>query len=155
MKTMAVKTKIGDRMETDMEMVVRLVRLKTGHTIPKEDISACHKIGKNKDANAYVLCVTNRKPGSVWETITTGMRKGFKDVDTNPSITNNIFINYQLTQRRIAVSKEVKKAKKSHLIQKYSIDANGKIWIKPINTETFKEVSSIDNLQKLINNIEI
>ena len=153
MKTLAVKTKIGDRMETDMEMVVRLVQQKTGHTIPKEDIYACHRIGKNPDSNAYVLCVSNRKPGSVWETITTGMRKGFKDVHTTTN-NNNIFINYQLTHRRIAISKEVKKAKKSNLIQKYSIDANGKIWIKPINTESFKEVSSIDNLQKLINNIE-
>ena len=59
-----------------------------------------------------------------------------------------------LTKRRIAISKEVKNAKKSKLIQKYSIDANGKIWIKPINTENYKEVTSINNLQKLINNIE-
>ena len=97
--------------------------------------------------------MANRKPGSEWEAITTGLRKGFKDIPHDSS-NNNIFINYQLTQRRITISKEVKKAKKSNLIQKYSIDSNGKIWIKPINIDTFKEVTSVDNLQKLINNIE-
>ena len=112
------------------------------------DIVACHRIGKNKDSHSYVLCVANRKPGSAWDTITSDMQKGFSDK-------SNIFINYQLTHRRIAISKEVKKAKKDNLIKKYSVDANGKIWIKPLNKDIFKEVTSIDNLQKLINNIEI
>jgi hypothetical protein len=68
--------------------------------------------------------------------------------------TDNIFINYQLTARRIALSKEVKHARKSKIIQKYSIDANGKIWVKALNKDSFKEVKSKDNLQKLINNID-
>ena len=148
-ETLAVRSKIGTKVESDMEMVVRLVKEKTGHTIPEEDISACHRIGKNKDSNSFVLCVWNRKSGSAWESITTGLRKGFETQNNS-----NIFINYQLTNRRIAISKEVKMAKQSKLIQKYSIDANGKIWIKPINTENYKEVTSINNLQKLINNIE-
>ena len=128
--------------------MVRLINQKTGVTIPEVDIVACHRIGKNKDSHSYVLCVANRKPGSAWDTITSDMRKGFSDK-------SNIFINYQLTQWRIAISKEVKKAKKDNLIKKYSVDANGKIWIKPLNKDIFKEVTSIDNLQKLINNIEI
>ena len=119
------------------------------HHYSQQDISACHRIGKNKDSNSFVLCVWNRKSGSAWESITTGLRKGFETQNNS-----NIFINYQLTNRRIAISKEVKMAKQSKLIQKYSIDANGKIWIKPINTENYKEVTSINNLQKLINNIE-
>merc|ERR1712240_324636 len=144
--TLAVKEKVTDslRLETETEMVVRLVKVKTGITIPYEDILACHRIGKNKDTNPFVLSVANRKPGSAWESITGGMRKGFQN-------DCNIFINYQLTQRRISISKEVKKAKQSHLIQKYSVDSNGKIWIKPLNYDGFKEVTSIQNLQKLIN----
>ena len=135
------------RQESVTEMVVRLVKMKTGQEIPLQDISACHPIGR-KEANSFILCVTNRKPGSAWEAITSGMRKGFPG-------NHNIFINFQLTERRISLSKEVKLAKKDKLIQKYSIDSNGKIWIKPINKEIFKEVTSKDNLQKLINDIEI
>ena len=98
-------------------------KLKTGQQIPLQDISACHPIGR-KESNSFILCVANRKPGSAWDIITTGMRKGFEG-------NHNIFISYQLTDRRIALSKEVKLAKKDKLIKKFSIDANGKIWIKP------------------------
>ena len=133
------------REESVTEMVVRLVKMKTGQAIPLQDISACHPIGR-KESNTFILRVTNRKPGSAWDTITTGMRRGFATDD-------NIFINYQLTDRRIALSKEVKQAKKDKLIKKYFIDSNGKIWIKALNKDTFQEVTSKDNLQKLINDI--
>ena len=124
-----------------------MIQQKTTVTIPEKDIVACHRIGRNKESHTYILSVANRKPGSAWESITAGMRKGFKD-------NSNIFINYQLTNRRIEISKAVKKAKKDRLITKYSIDANGKIWVKPLNNDDFKEVTSTDNLQKVINNIE-
>ena len=135
------------RKESVTEMVVRLVKLKTGQEIPLQDITACHPIGR-KESNSFILCVANRKPGSAWDIITTGMRKGFND-------NQNIFISYQLTDRRIALSKEVKLAKKDKLIKKFSIDANGKIWIKPLNKDYFREVTSKENLQKLINDIDI
>ena len=134
------------RQESVTEMVVRLVKLKTGQQIPLQDISACHPIGR-KESNSFILCVANRKPGSAWDIITTGMRKGFEG-------NHNIFISYQLTDRRIALSKEVKIAKKDKLIKKFSIDANGKIWIKPLNKDYFKEVISKESLQKLINDID-
>ena len=147
--TLAVRDNNRDsvRKESVTEMVVRLVKIKTGQEIPLQDIVACHPIGKNKDSHTYILSVANRKPGSAWDIITTGMRKGFNNQD-------NIFLNFQLTHRRIALSKEVKQARKDSLIKKYSIDANGKIWIKQLNKDTFKEVTTIDNLQKLINNID-
>ena len=148
-ETLAVRDNNCDsvRGESVTEMVVRLVKIKTGQEIPLQDIVACHPIGKNKDSHTYILSVANRKPGSAWDIISTGMRKGFSNPD-------NIFINFQLTHRRIALSKEVKQAKKDNLIKKYSIDANGKIWIKQLNKDTFKEATSIDNLQKLLNDIE-
>ena len=153
MHTLAVKEKVENkttnsmRNETDTEMIVRLVKMKTGQEIPLQDIVACHPIGKNKESHSYILSVANRKPGSAWDIITHGLRKG-KSLSPD-----NIFINYQLTHRRIAISKEVKVAKKTNIIQKYSIDANGKIWIKPLNKESFKEVKSIDHLQKLVNDV--
>ena len=105
--TMAVRDRSRNsvRKESDTEMVVRLVRMKTGQAIPLQDISACHPIGR-KESNTFILRVTNRKPGSAWDTITTGMRRGFASDD-------NIYINYQLTDRRIALSKEVKQAKQA------------------------------------------
>ena len=151
--TLAVKDQVKDnirgtmREETDAEMIVRLIKLKTEQEIPLQDIVACHPIGK-KESHTYILSIANRKPKSSWDIITHGMRKG------EYLSTDNIFINYQLTARRIALSKEVKQARKSKIIQKYSIDANGKIWVKALNKDSFKEVKSKDNLQKLINNID-
>ena len=128
------------RQESVTEMVVRLVKLKTGQQIPLQDINACHPIGR-RESNSFILCVSNRKPGSAWDIITSGMRKGFEG-------NQNIFISYQLTDRRIALSKEVKLAKKDKLIKKFSIDANGKIWIKPLNKDYFREVTSKKNSSK-------
>ena len=53
--------------------------------------------------------------------------KGFSD--------KNIFINYMLTAMRIELSKQVRMAKKDHTIAKYSIDANGKIFVKKIGSK--------------------
>ena len=146
--TMAVRDRTRDsvREESVTEMVVRLVKLQTGQEIPLQDISACHPIGR-KNSHTYILCVANRKPGSAWDVITTGMRRGF-------STNHNIYINYQLTDRRISLSKEVKQAKKDNLIKKYSIDSNGKIWVKALNKDIFNEVTSKDSLQKIINDID-
>ena len=86
--TMAVRDRSRNsvREESVTEMVVRLVKMKTGQAIPLQDISACHPIGR-KESNTFILRVTNRKPGSAWDTITTGMRRGFASDD-------NIYINY-------------------------------------------------------------
>ena len=133
------------REENDMEMVVRMVGEKTGVFFPYSDIVACHPIGKKKENHTYILSVGNRQPYSAWDTLTYGMRKGKYFTQ------DNIFLNYQLTDRRTEISKEVRQAKKDNLIQKYSIDANGKIYIKQLGKENFKQVASVDNLQKLIN----
>ena len=135
------------REENDLEMIVRLVQWKTGVWIPYHEVVACHPFGK-KENRTYILSISNRCPGSSWDIITQGMRTG-------KTFTNyNIFINFQLTDRRIEVSKKVRQAKKDSLIQKYSVDANGKIWIKKLGDEKrFYEVKSIDSLQKIINNI--
>ena len=100
MNTLAVRdnNRNSVREESDTEMVVRLVKIKTGQEIPLQDIVACHPIGKNKDSHTYILSVANRKPGSAWDVITTGMRKGFTNTD-------NICINFQLTHRRIALGR--------------------------------------------------
>ena len=134
--TRAVKEKVWDnnrnalRDENDLELAVRMVGLKTGVYIPHRDVYACHPIGK-KENHSYILCIGNRQPGSAWDDLTYGMRTG-KNRDGGYFTKENIFVNYQLTARRIQLSKEVRKAKTDNLLQKYSIDANGKIYIKQL-----------------------
>ena len=68
--------------------------------------------------------------------------KGYSD--------KNIFINFMLTARRTELSKQVRMAKKDRKIAKYSIDQNGKIWIKKIgNDNDFYTVSCMEDLENL------
>ena len=128
--------------EDDLEMILRLVHRKTNISIPRCDVAACHPIGK-RDSHTYVLCVANRTPGSAWDALTKGLATG-----ENFSW-DNIFINYQLTKRRGELSKEVRKAKAAKLIEKYSIDANSRIFAKKVGDNKKHEIVSIDALKTL------
>ena len=132
--------------ESELDMVLRMIYEKTGVWIPYEDVSACHRFGKAKN-NSFVLRVWNWKPCSAWDELSWGMRtgQGFSN--------KNIFINFMLTERRTELSKQVRQAKKDKLIGKYSIDQNGKIFVKPVGSNTnFKLVSCVDDLDKLKKN---
>ena len=127
----------------DTALVTNNLHNKTGVWIPYEDVSACHRFGKAK-SNSFVLKVWNMKSYSAWDDLSWGMRtgKGFSN--------KNIFINFMLTARRTELSKQVRQAKKDKLIGKYSIDQNGKIFVKPLGSNTnFKLVSCADDLNKL------
>ena len=112
-------------MESDTDMVLRMVYEKTGVWIPHCKVSACHKFGKSK-SHSFVLKIWNRTEYSAWDKLSWMMRngKGFSD--------QNIFLNFMLTQRRIEISKQVRLAKKDRKIAKYSIDQNGKIFVKKV-----------------------
>ena len=129
--------------ESELDMVLRMVYDKTGVWIPYEDVAACHRIG-NKNNNSYVLKVWNRKRFSPWHFLTEGMLTG------KTFSPQNIYINFLLTTRRIELSKQVRQAKKDNLIQKYSIDQNGKIFVKKLgNDNVFHLVSSKEDLENL------
>ena len=115
-------------METDMEMVLRMVTIKTGVRFPLSDIVACHRIGKNKRTHSYVLKIGNRQPFSAWEALNNAMMTGSMSKD-------NIFINFMLTKARTEMSKQVRQLKKERKIQNYSIDQNGKFFIKKNGNE--------------------
>ena len=129
--------------ETDLDMVLRLVTAKTGVRIPISDVVACHRIGKH-ESHSFVLKIGNRQPYSPWDELTYGMLTG-KSFNGK-----NVFINFMLTSRRTELSKAVRQARKDQLIQKYSIDQNGRFWIKKVGGEDrrFYEVCSIDDLEK-------
>ena len=114
--------------EAELDMVLRMVYEKTGVGIPHRDVAACHRIGKWEN-HSFVLKIWNRKPFSAWEMLTEAMLTG-KDFSRQ-----NIFINFMLTPRRTDISKQVRKAKVDQKIQKYSVDQNGRIFVKKVGED--------------------
>ena len=112
------------RCETDLEMVLRLVHMKTGFRIQECEVTACHPLGR-REKNTFILSVHNRTPMSSWEAITKGMM-----IAENNFSKDNIFINFQLTKMRGEICKEVRRAKKENLIKSYEIDVNGRIYVR-------------------------
>ena len=129
-------------MESDLDMVLRMIYEKSGVWIPHSDVTACHRFGRAQ-AHSFVLRVWNRKPYSAWDNLSWMMMtgKGFSD--------QNIFINFMLTAKRTELSKQVRLAKKDRKIAKYSIDQNGKIWVKKSGGDNFRTVSTFEDLENL------
>ena len=130
-------------METDLDLVLRMIAIKTGIRFPISDVVACHRIGK-KDTHSYVLKIGNRQPYSSWDALTYGMMTG------TDFTRDNIFINFMLTKQRTEISKQVRQMKKDRKIQNYSIDQNGKFHIKKLGVNKFHAVSSILEIETLI-----
>ena len=62
---------------------------------------------------------------------------------------DNIFINFQLTQRRGEICKEVRKAKKEGIVKSYEIDANGRIFVKYVGPDNRnKEIFDKNDIYK-------
>ena len=116
------------RCETDMEMIQRLIELKTGVWVNERDVTACHPLGR-REKNTFIISISNRSPLSSWDMITRGMMSG-----ENNFSKDNIFINFQLTKRRGEIAQEVRKAKKDGLVKSYEIDMNGRIFVKYAGT---------------------
>ena len=134
------------RMETDMDLVLRMVAIKTGVRIPISDVVACHRIGKNKKSHSFVLKIGNRQPFSSWDMLNNAMMSGNMSKD-------NIFINFMLTKTRTEVSKKIRQMKKDKKFQNYAIDQNGKFFVKKNGyDDRYYPVSSIEDIEKLIEN---
>ena len=120
--------------ETDTEMVLRLIKEKTDVSIPLKDVVACHPIGK-AEKHTFVIRIINRKPGSAWQELTAAMMKS-----SNMNKRVAVFLNFQLTERRAALAKAVRKAKSDDKLAGYSVDQNGKIKIKQVGEKKNYEV---------------
>ena len=145
-KAVHVEKTEGDstRMETDTELVLRLIREKTKVIIPKDDVVACHPMSK-KDKNTFVIRIMNVKPGSAWEDLTACMMKG-----TNMDRRVPVYINYQLTDRRAALAKAVRIAKADAKISGYSVDQNGRIKIRQNGGQNYENVKSVEHLNGVL-----
>ena len=61
---------------------------------------------------------------------------------------DNVFINFRLTKKRAEICKEVRKAKNDGIIKSYEIDANGRIFIKYVGTDSKKEIFEKEDIQQ-------
>ena len=113
-----------------------------GETYPYSDVAACHQFGKAEN-HSFVLKIWNRNRFSPSDQLAQGMLTGKGFID------QNIYINFMLTPRRTELTKQVRQAKKDREIAKYSVDQNGKIFVKKIDGNRFLPVVCVEDLEKL------
>ena len=150
--TIATHETVEGKRESDTQMIIRLILKKTGVTIDDKDVIACHQMGKQEN-HAYVIRLNNRKEGSAWHILTEGMMTG-KNPDTGKNFERgvNLFINFQLTNKRAKLAKAVRQARTKQQIHKYYINQNGKIKVKATNDPDAKymEVKSEAHLSSIL-----
>ena len=100
------------RNENDTELCCRLIHLKTGVTVPLQDISACHPLSSKGGSISYILRISNRKPDSAWDMLAAGLLTG-RNKYTKANFSNdNVLINFQLTNARNNLARAIRDAKK-------------------------------------------
>ena len=82
--------------EDNLDMILRVVKEKTGVNFKPSEVAACHPLGRRQEAaggaqggqeqvrkhpHSWILRIWDRKPGSNWEILKTGMKygKGFDE----------------------------------------------------------------------------
>ena len=136
-------------MEDDTELCCRLIKIKTGVSVPIRDIIACHPLGK-KGSNILLVRFGNRRPGSAWDVLANGMVTG-RYKFTNANFTDaNVYLNFQLTKAKSELVKKVRTAKFEKNIHKYGTDQNGRITLRVKNDSNWIEVSTDADLKELI-----
>ena len=106
--------------EDNLEMILRVVKEKTGVSF-KPSEAACHPLGRRQEAaggaqggqeqvkkhpHSWILRIWDRKPGSNWEILKTGMKYG-KGFDEK----YNLNVSYMLTQSRSKLSQRAREVK--------------------------------------------
>ena len=152
--TLANHITVDGKRESDTDMVIRLIKQKTGVAVNKTDVIACHPMGKKKENHSFIIRLASRQEGSSWHIITEGMRTG-KNSDTKQNFTkDNIYINYQLTDKRAKLAMAVRKARTDKHIHKYYITQNGVIKVRKTadREDSYVEVTSEAHLHTIIDN---
>lgn len=102
--------------ERDLKKILSLIKEEYGVEIPVGHVTACHWL----PTGSYIIRVDMRSPSSPWRKLITAIQSGNK-------AGNNLFVNFNLTKRRLALLKEVRDMKRKSKIQKYCVDENGAI----------------------------
>ena len=123
------------RKETDVEMVTRVIKKKSGVQFEEREVEACHALGRSNQAEptTWIIRINNLKPDSNFDILAAGMKTG--RTVTNSGTTNftddNVFLNHQITPKRSKFLKEeVKVAYRNKGIEKYMVDERGNVRVK-------------------------
>ena len=106
---------------------------------------ACHPISRRgvEHNTIFVICFSNRMTGSAWDSICSGLLSG-KNNQGEPFTSANVYISFQLTSLRAAMSKEARQSLGSRGgLARTRIDANGKLSVK-LNSDTRNWVAVTD-----------
>jgi len=102
-----------------LEHSLDLIHSKYGVRVPIQDIQALHKLPNS----TILIRIWNRKEGSAWSHLINAIKTG-----ENRSV--NIYLNFQLTQRRSNLVYHLRQFKKTSMIAKFYTDENGAISLK-------------------------
>ena len=118
--------------ESEMEMVLRVVKQKTSVQFRKEEIHAFHPIGPDRrNPTSFILKVSNRSPHSNYSILSAGMKTGWNESTGTSFSQDNVYISHQITPKRVTFLKEIiKPAHKKKDIFKYLVDDMGQIKVK-------------------------
>ncbi len=103
----------------ELMKVLDLIEKKYKVKLNSADISACHWL----PSGSFIIRFTNRGVNSPWHKLIEAMGEGG---DRN----FNLFLNFNLTRKRLALLSDVRKYKKEKKIEKYDVNQNGQISIR-------------------------
>ena len=130
-------------LESQLQTTMRMLRASCGLTFPESDIESIYPIGKTRmdktdtspgQSTTWAVKVSNRRPGSVWDQLQTGITTGrvlnHKDqFFLKPN--SNVYLNNFLTPKRATFLKEViKPARSAGKILNYTVDQWGAIRVR-------------------------
>ena len=135
-------------LESDLTMVLRLIKRKTGVAFDPKEVVAFHPVGKKN--TSYLVRIANRAPGSNWESLTAGMARGKMPGGEQNFTKDNIFVNYQLTDFRGKLAFQIRNAKKKMRGLKYAINDNGVIKVRKSDNDSWIPVKDQITLEQII-----
>ena len=92
-----------EQKESELEMVLRVIKQKTCVEFKKEEVHAFHPIGQErKNPTSFILKVNNRAPHSNYSILSAGMKTGRNDIAGENFTQENVFISHQITPKRVA-----------------------------------------------------
>ena len=141
-----------ERNENHLEVCTRAILRKTGVSVPSTDVYACHPISRRgaEQNTIFVICFSNRKTGSAWDSICSGLVTG-KNNEGDLFTSANVYISFQLTSHRAALAKEARQSLGTRGgLARLRIDANGKLSVKHNNdTRTWTVVTDSKHLKTI------
>ena len=146
----------GGRLENQVEVCSRLVQGTSGFQVPSQEVAACHKMPNSE--HTWVISL-KRVPGGVWEALSAAMLCG-KRQDGDYFADTGVYLAFQLTKQRSKVLHQVRLARKEKLLERFSVNMNGRITIlrtkpprtqpgQPREKEVWEVVKDVEGLQRL------